>query len=192
LVLVVEIGYFFDGAPVFYAFLGVGFSFVAFGEYASFGCRGLDCGGCGLGFVCRSFGCGRGGLGFIFIPLSTVAYATLQPRFRAEAASVFSLTRNLGSSIGISLVMGILSSKMATNHAYLTEFITPFTLGFGWLQLPDALSSSAAGAIALLELEITRQAATIAYVNDFKLMMWIVLASAPLVLLMKNPRKKLA
>jgi len=132
------------------------------------------------------------GLGFIFIPLSTVAYATLQPRFRAEAASVFSLTRNLGSSIGISLVMGILSSKMATNHAYLTEFITPFTLGFGWLQLPDALSSSAAGAIALLELEITRQAATIAYVNDFKLMMWIVLASAPLVLLMKNPRKKLA
>jgi len=132
------------------------------------------------------------GLGFIFIPLSTVAYATLQPRYRAEAASVFSLTRNLGSSIGISLVMGVLGNRIATNHAYLTEFITPFTLGFGWLQLPDALSSSAAGAIALLDMEITRQAATIAYIDDFKLMMWIVVASAPLVLLLSNPRKNTA
>lgn len=132
------------------------------------------------------------GLGFIFIPLNTIAYATLPPRYRAEAASVFSLTRNLGSSIGISLVMGVLSNKMAMNHAYLTEYITPFTLGFSWLQLPDAMQGSVGGVVAMLELEITRQAASIAYVNDFKLMMWIVLASAPLVLLLSNPRKKVA
>lgn len=128
------------------------------------------------------------GLGFIFIPLSTIAYATLEPRYRAEAASVFSLTRNMGSSIGISLVMSVLSNRMATNHAYLTENITPFTLGFSWLQVPEGIATNAAGAIAMMEMEISRQAATIAYIDDFKLMMWIILASAPLVLLLRNPR----
>lgn len=132
------------------------------------------------------------GIGFIFIPLNTIAFATLAPRYRAEAASVFSLTRNLGSSIGISLVMGVLGNKMAMNHAYLTENITPAALGFNLQQLPEALAANGAGAIALLELEITRQAATIAYLDDFKLMMWIVLASAPLVLLLSNPRKRAA
>ena len=86
--------------------------------------------------------------------------------------------------------MGVLANKIAMNHAYLTEHVTPFTLGFGWLQLPQALSASSASAAALLDLEITRQAATIAYINDFQLMMWIVIASAPLVLLLSNPRRQ--
>lgn len=129
------------------------------------------------------------GLGFIFIPLNIIAYATLAPRYRAEAASIFSLVRNLGSSIGISLVMGVLGNKMAINHAYLTENITADSLGFTGLLIPDALSSSVNTAVAMLDMEITRQAATIAYVNDFKLMTWIVLASVPLVLLLKNPHR---
>src|SRR5690606_12895363 len=49
------------------------------------------------------------GLGFIFVPLSTIAYATLPSSLRAEAAGVFSLVRNLGSSIGLSLVIAVLS-----------------------------------------------------------------------------------
>ena len=132
------------------------------------------------------------GLGFIFIPLSTLAYATLEPRYRAEAASVFSLTRNMGSSIGISLVMAVLGNRVATNHAYLTENITSLSLGLGWHQIPETMLNNAAGIIAIADMEITRQAATIAYIDDFKLMMWIVLASAPLVLLLKNPRRNLA
>jgi DHA2 family multidrug resistance protein len=44
------------------------------------------------------------GLGLVFVPLSTVAFATLEVHYRTDAASLFSLVRNLGSSIGISVV----------------------------------------------------------------------------------------
>ena len=127
------------------------------------------------------------GLGFIFIPLNIVAYATLPARYRAEAASVFSLVRNIGSSIGISLVMAVLSRNIQINHAFLSESLTPYALGFDWAMVPQNLLSNAAGITAMVDMEISRQAAGIAYINDFKLMMWIVIASAPLVLLLRNP-----
>lgn len=132
------------------------------------------------------------GLGFIFIPLNTIAFATLAPRYRAEAASVFSLTRNIGSSIGISLVMAVLSRNIAINHDYLSENLTPASLGFSWQLIPDTMMNNGAAVVAMLEGELGRQAAAIAYVNDFKLMMWIVLASAPLVLLLRNPSRQAA
>lgn len=129
------------------------------------------------------------GLGFIFIPLNTIAFATLAPAYRTEAASVFSLVRNLGSSIGISLVMVVLSRNTFINSAYLSESVTPFSVGFGLAQIPAEMQEQGAAGFAMLSGEIARQAATIAYINDFKMMMWIVLASAPLVLLLSNPRK---
>ncbi|MCI5106691.1 MAG: DHA2 family efflux MFS transporter permease subunit [Pseudomonadales bacterium] len=129
------------------------------------------------------------GLGFIFVPLSTIAYATLEPHYRTEAASVFSLVRNIGSSIGISLVMVVLGRNAQINGAYLSELVTPFTAGLAPELLPQSvMQQGGEAALSLLGAEIGRQAMTIAYVNDFKLMMWIVLASAPLVLLLKNPR----
>ncbi len=126
------------------------------------------------------------GLGFIFVPLSTVAYATLPSQYRAEGASVFSLSRNLGSSVGISMVMAVLSRNMAANHAYLTENITSARLGIGFNQVPRAVLDNAGGMLQMLDAEVTRQAATIAYLNDFKLMMWVVLAASPLVLLLRK------
>ena len=126
------------------------------------------------------------GLGFIFVPLSTVAYATLPTAYRAEGASVFSLSRNMGSSVGISLVMTVLSRNMAANHAYLTENITSARLGIGLNQVPQAMLENAGGMLAMLDAEVTRQAATIAYINDFKLMMWVVLAVSPLVLFLRK------
>ncbi len=132
------------------------------------------------------------GLGFIFIPLNTIAFATLEPRYRTEAASVFSLVRNLGSSIGISLVMLVLSRNTFINSAYLAESVTPFSAGISLQQIPAVMQEQGAAAFAMMQGEISRQAATIAYINDFKMMMWIVLASAPLVLLLSNPRKIIA
>lgn len=129
------------------------------------------------------------GLGFIFVPLSTVAYSTLAPRLRAEAASLFSLVRNLGSSVGISIVMVMLTRNLQINHAYLSEYVTATSLGISWQQVPASIMSDAAGVLAMLDAEITRQALTIAYIDDFKLMMWVVVAATPLVLLFKNKAK---
>ncbi len=64
------------------------------------------------------------GLGFIFVPLSTVAFATLKPQTRTEATSLFSLLRNLGSSIGVSVMAVMLSQGTQMNHSYLNESLT--------------------------------------------------------------------
>ena len=66
------------------------------------------------------------GLGFVFIPLSTIAFITLDPRLRTDATSLFNLVRNLGSSIGVSIVAFVLAGNVQTNHASLAAHITPF------------------------------------------------------------------
>ncbi|MDX1489916.1 MAG: DHA2 family efflux MFS transporter permease subunit [Pseudohongiellaceae bacterium] len=126
------------------------------------------------------------GVGLIFVPLSTIAYSTLDPKHRAEAASIFSLSRNLGSSMGISLVVALLTRSIQRNHAYLSENITAGTIGINWLQVPNSIMENGAAALTALDMEITRQAMTIAYVNDFKIMMWVVVFVSPLVLLLKK------
>jgi len=130
------------------------------------------------------------GLGFVFVPLSTLAYLTLEPKYRAEAAGLFSLVRNFGSSIGVSVAFVLFARNMQTQHAYLAENITPYTLSMGLQQLPQIAHNEAIAGLMLLDMEINKQASTIAYLNDFKLMMWVVLAMLPMVLLLRAPDKE--
>ena len=130
------------------------------------------------------------GLGFVFVPLSTLAYLTLEPKYRAEAAGLFSLVRNFGSSIGVSVAFVLFARNMQTQHAYLAENITPYTMNIGLQQLPQIAHNEAIAGLMLLDMEINKQASTIAYLNDFKLMMWVVLAMLPMVLLLRSPEKE--
>src|SRR5580693_312574 len=63
------------------------------------------------------------GLGFIFVPLSVVTLSTLAPERRAEGAGLYSLSRNIGSSIGISVVNSLLTRNTQVNHAEITPSI---------------------------------------------------------------------
>jgi DHA2 family multidrug resistance protein len=130
------------------------------------------------------------GLGFIFVPLSTITFATLEPRFRTEATAMFSLMRNLGSSIGISIVVTLLAQNTQVNHASLAAHVTPYNPA---LQIPSVTAfwdiTDAAG-LGALNGEVTRQAATIAYLNDFTLMMYVTLFALPLLLLLRVPRAR--
>ena len=132
------------------------------------------------------------GLGFIFVPLSTIAYATLSPSVRTEAAGVFSLMRNLGSSIGVSVVTTLLGTSIQRNHAYLSESITVFNAKplLSYIN-PMFLPNQSLG-FAILDGEVNRQAATLAYLNDFHVMMWVVLSTIPLVILLKVPKQNAA
>ncbi len=122
------------------------------------------------------------GLGLVFVPLSTIAFATLAPALRTDAASLFSLIRNLGSSVGISVVMSLLSQNMQVNHASLAEHVTPFRL------MTDQLDTAAPQALVMLNAEVTRQATMIAYLDDFTLMMYVTLMVIPLLLLLRPPK----
>ena len=129
------------------------------------------------------------GLGFIFVPLSTITFATLAPHFRNEGTALFSLMRNLGSSIGISIVITYLSQHTQTNHAALADYITPFNLALRQAVEAGAYNLTTPQGLTALNGEVTRQAATLAYLQDFRFMMWITLAAIPLILLLRSPSK---
>src|SRR5262245_3741465 len=64
------------------------------------------------------------GLGFLFVPLSAVTLATLAPERRTEGAGVYNLLRNIGSSVGISVVSSLLTSNTQANHAEIAQHVT--------------------------------------------------------------------
>jgi DHA2 family multidrug resistance protein len=123
------------------------------------------------------------GLGLLFVPISTVAFATLPTHLRTGATAITTLMRNIGSSVGISMVIANLTSKTTEMHARLTEQVTPFNNA---LQMPDVagnLDVHSDTGRALLDMIVTQQASMLAYLNDFKLLMFLTLAVIPLVLI---------
>ena len=128
------------------------------------------------------------GLGFVFVPVSMLAYATLPAHARTEAAGLFSLSRNIGSSVGISIVFTLVARGTQVNHAELAERLTPFST----TPMPPMWDPATVQGLAALNAEVTRQAAAIAYLNDFWLMMWLTLAALPLLALFRAPSRKAA
>jgi MFS transporter, DHA2 family, multidrug resistance protein len=129
------------------------------------------------------------GLGLIFVPLSTVAFATLPTILRTEATGLFNLMRNIGSSIGIAVVSSLLVSGRQANHADIVTHVTPFNRLFQDPNIGHYWNPVTAAGRAALDAEITRQATVIAFINDFKLMMITTLLAIPLVFLLRRSRQ---
>lgn len=127
------------------------------------------------------------GFGLIFVPLSTVTFATLPPASRTEATALFSLMRNLGSSIGISIVVSLLSSNTQVNHASIAAYVTPFNGQLGAPGVAEHWDVGTAAGLTALNAVVTEQAAIIAYADDYRLMMFMTLATLPMLLLMRRP-----
>lgn len=125
------------------------------------------------------------GLGLVFVTMQSLAFATLAPRTRTSAASLLNLSRNIGGSIGISLVATLLAQNMQKSHADLAGHITEQVLPTISEGVVTQLGLPASSALAIVNAEITRQAAFIAYLDDFWIMMWLTFASIPLVLLLR-------
>ncbi len=130
------------------------------------------------------------GLGLLFVPITNVAFWTLPGHMRNGGAAITTLLRNIGSSIGISMVIAHLTDKTTEMHARLSEYVTPFNDA---LQMPDVASflnvHSEMGR-ALLDAIVTKQAMMIAYLNDYKLLMALTLMTVPLVLLIRTGGRK--
>jgi MFS transporter, DHA2 family, multidrug resistance protein len=129
------------------------------------------------------------GFGFVFVPLSTVTFSTLAARLRTEGTAIYSLMRNIGSSIGISIVVTLLARNTQINHASLAAICNPFRLNSLPLNLAGILDTNSSIGQATLNLEVTKQAATISYLNDFALVMWLTIAAIPLVFLFQMAKK---
>jgi len=125
------------------------------------------------------------GLGFLFVPISSLAFATLPPQYRTEASGVFSLARNIGSSIGVSLLMGMLARYVQVNRSWLVEHVTPFSDAMRDPRIATYLDPSDPGGLARLSATVTREAMMLAYVDDFRAMVMITVAALPLLLLLR-------
>ena len=125
------------------------------------------------------------GLGLVFVPLSTLAFATTRPELRVDATAIFSLVRNLGSGVGISLVTTVLARMSQVNHAELAERVTPNAP-----PIRNLLAGAGATVVSQLNGLVNQQAAMLAYLDDFLLMMVVTLVSAPIVLLLRNSKAK--
>jgi DHA2 family multidrug resistance protein len=126
------------------------------------------------------------GMGFIFVPMQIVAFATLPMRLRTDGAALLSLTRNIGSSIGISIVMFLLTRNISVMHADLAKFTSPFRPAISALQGSPFSPTTGLGQAIFNQL-VGQQAAIISYADDFWMMFWVTLAIFPLILLMKRP-----
>jgi DHA2 family multidrug resistance protein len=122
------------------------------------------------------------GTGAIFVPLATVAFGTLAPQYRSDATAIFGLLRNVGSSIGISIVQVVLSRNTQIMHARLSEHISRFGQ-FGFQSRYDLSSTRD---VVALNASVTRQATFIAYNNDFKMLLVMTLAVLPMLLILRT------
>jgi len=127
------------------------------------------------------------GLGFLFVPLTTVTFATLAPEKRGDGTGLYNLSRNIGSAVGISIVTALLTENMQVNHADIASYVTPYNRMFENPLVVQALSPVTAAGRAALEGIITRQAMIISYMDDLKLLMILSLMVMPLVLLLRKP-----
>lgn len=128
------------------------------------------------------------GVGLVYVPLAAVAFTTLPSHLRNEGTAFFNLLRNLGSSIGISVVLFLFTRNTQRLHASMVTHVTPYNV-----DLNPAVSAlhldlwTTKGAAALNGI-VTNQSAMIAYIDDFRLMMVMTLLTIPLLLLIKNAK----
>jgi DHA2 family multidrug resistance protein len=130
------------------------------------------------------------GQSIAFTPMTVMAFSTLPQRQVTEGSAIFTLMRNFGSSLFISIAVLTVSRSTASNYSRMTEFITPYnktlTMPGG---LPPQWSLESPGTLQTLSNEILRQAAMIGYLNAFYLMAFAALAAMPLAAFMHRIRR---
>ena len=126
------------------------------------------------------------GIGMLFVPLSSLAYATLAPEHATNAASIFNLSRTIGSSMGISLASTIYTRSSQTQWNVLGENVTPYNPQVNeWLSsiqmtLDDLQSPK------VLEQLVQQQSSMVGFLDTFHFVMWCFIFIAPLLLLIKS------
>lgn len=125
-------------------------------------------------------------MGMIFTPMTVIAFATLNPQYRTEASGIMNLTRSIGSSIGISLMVTVLAQTTVRTHDHLREFVTPYREPFATMS-PALQMGEAEPLVAMINGEVLRQASLVGYVHCFKILAILTLLTIPFLFLLRRP-----
>ena len=128
------------------------------------------------------------GMGFVFIPMNQLAFATLSMKHRTDGSSLLYLVRSIGSSVGISIMSTLFARNLQTSHEDMVSHITSSSMSAVDPSTVDRFQVLGDAVLAALNGEVTRQAAMIAYLDNFKFMMIVLIVFMPLILLMKPPK----
>src|SRR5437763_5336389 len=130
------------------------------------------------------------GLGCTFVPLNLLALSGLPHHILAQGTAIRALMRMLGGSIGIAILETQLTQNTQIVHSRLMEWLRPDNPLAQAPFLSPQFSLTNPSGIAALNHEVTRQAAMIGYIDDFALMLFVILATLPLLLLVRAPRRQ--
>jgi MFS transporter, DHA2 family, multidrug resistance protein len=124
------------------------------------------------------------GMGLVFTPLQVLAFGTLPAEMRTEGASLFSLLRNMGAAIGVSVTSTVLARNAQALHEVIGSSVTPFNRALAAIGWYDPTSHHGA---ALLDKVVTQQAQIIAYSNDYLMLIFTTLPALLLLFVMRRP-----
>jgi MFS transporter, DHA2 family, multidrug resistance protein len=130
------------------------------------------------------------GLGLVFVPVNMIAFASLSPKYRTDGTTLMTLFRNLGGSFGISVIVTALARNIQVSHADIGANVTSFNVpAMDPVSTAESLGSYGSSLLVMLDGEVNRQAAMIAYIDNFYMLFWLVLIIAPIGWLARRPGK---
>jgi MFS transporter, DHA2 family, multidrug resistance protein len=141
----------------------------------------------------------RGGLAFLFVPINVTAFANIDRQKTGSATGLINLTRNMGGSIGISLVTTFQERFAQAHQSTLAGHLTPLDPAYAArlhaLQAGMQASGSSPALAAqqaqnIIYGELTRQSMMLGYIDVFRLLSYLCLALIPLMFLMKRPNPR--
>jgi DHA2 family multidrug resistance protein len=124
-----------------------------------------------------------------FTPMTVMAFSTLPPHQVTEGSAVFTLMRNFGSSLFISMTVLVFVRSSRANYARMTEFVTPYNEALVFPGLPASWTLESVAGLLRLSGEVSRQASMIGYVNAFYVMTTVAAVSVPLALFMRRAQR---
>lgn len=128
------------------------------------------------------------GVGMMWSPIFLVTFATLNQRDVPEAASVFHLLRNIGSSVHIALTATLVVRSGRTTYSELVEALNPFNEALAFGSVMGRYSMSSEGGLMVLAGEIGRQASLVGYTNGYYAYAAAAILVMPLAYFAKRPR----
>ena len=127
--------------------------------------------------------------GFFSTTLTAAAYAGLPNELRPDATAFLALSRRIGASIGVSVLVAQLLRFQQANRATLSENISPYNERLRHLVLPDGLRLSDQDGLHAFGRMVNENAEFIAYLDCFNFLVWVCIVAALGVFLMKSPER---
>ena len=129
------------------------------------------------------------GMGMMWVSLTTVTFSTMAARFRVEAASLFSLIRAIGASMGTSVVVSILVRSSQTNYIEMRDHINEFGQSLRFNGASSMWNLDSATGIQALQRMVFGEAQMVAFLNDFIFLVFVAFLAMPLCFLLRRPKK---